>query len=437
MARIRRAPPGPPPDEDPTAPIGTRAVETETVVPPPPPEAPPPREIWPWLLALVLVALAIIGAVLLLTHRGSSTKRVPDVVGLSGRHAVRRLSADGFRSRIAAVNSSKPKDIVIAQAPQAGAKLSKGGTVALTVSAGPAKVVVPSVTGSTVASAIQRIHAAHLVSRQIPVFAAKAKGTVVSQKPAAGTAVKKNSTVVLNVSKGPQLVSVPDVVGKTRSDAAAILRRAGLVAAVFSVPSSEPRGTVIAQKPAAPAKAAKGSRVRLNVSQGQPATTATTTVTATATTTTTTATAGASAATTVPSVVGLKQAPAQRKLHAAGLAARTTYVRSSRPAGTVVRQQPTPGSSVPRGTRVAIAVSTGPKAAPLVAVPDVTGEDQASATSALQAAGFKVLALDQPTDDPNEDGVVLDEDPAPGTRAPRGSQVTILIGRFSGTTSTP
>src|SRR5919197_337979 len=186
MARIRRAPPGPPPDEDPTAPIGTRAVETETVVPPPPPEAPPPREIWPWLLALVLVALAIIGAVLLLTHRGSSTKRVPDVVGLSGRHAVRRLSADGFRSRIAAVNSSKPKDIVIAQAPQAGAKLSKGGTVALTVSAGPAKVVVPSVTGSTVASAIQRIHAAHLVSRQIPVFAAKAKGTVVSQKPAAG-----------------------------------------------------------------------------------------------------------------------------------------------------------------------------------------------------------------------------------------------------------
>jgi len=212
VARIRRVPPGPPP--------------------PPPAEPPPPREIWPWLLALLLVALAIVGGVLLLTHRGNggpSTKRVPDVVGLAGRDAVRRLSADGFRSRIAAVNSSKPKDIVLSQAPQAGARLSKGGTVALTVSAGAAKVVVPTVTGATVASATRRIRAAHLVARQTPVSASNPKGTVVAQNPGAGTAVKKNSTVLLKVSRGPQLVAVPNVVGEKRNDATAILRRAGLV----------------------------------------------------------------------------------------------------------------------------------------------------------------------------------------------------------------
>ena len=63
-------------------------------------------------------------------------------------------------------------------------------------------------------------------------------------------------------------------------------------------------------------------------------------------------------------------------------------------------------------------------------MPDVTGEDQATATSDLQAAGFRVSVVDQPTSDQNEDGIVLDEDPTAGTRIPASSLVTIYVGRF-------
>ena len=65
-------------------------------------------------------------------------------------------------------------------------------------------------------------------------------------------------------------------------------------------------------------------------------------------------------------------------------------------------------------------------------VPDVPGEDQATATSDLQAAGFQVEVVDEPTTDPNQAGTVVDEDPPPGTRIPAGSQVTIYVARANG-----
>src|SRR5204863_9618734 len=134
----------------------------------------------------------------------------------------------------------------------------------------------------------------------------------------------------------------------------------------------------------------------------------------------------------VPSLVGLTQLTAQRRLQALGLRVRTVYVPSTKPGGTVVAQRPAPGSVAKRGWRVRLNVSNGPNSQPLTALPDVTGEDEASATADLQAAGFQVQVFDQPTTDQNQDGTVVDEDPAPGTRIPAGSQVAIYVARFGG-----
>jgi serine/threonine-protein kinase len=164
--------------------------------------------------------------------------------------------------------------------------------------------------------------------------------------------------------------------------------------------------------------------VRINVSQGAP----TTTTTTTETTTTTTAAASAK----VPRVIGLSQTAAQRRLRAAGFRVRTAYVSSSKPSGTVVAQRPAPGTSLRRGTPVRINVSVGSNPQPTKAVPDVTGEDEATARSDLEAAGFQVSVIDEPTTDQNEDGIVIDEDPAAGTRVPAGSLVTIYVGSFTG-----
>jgi serine/threonine-protein kinase len=131
----------------------------------------------------------------------------------------------------------------------------------------------------------------------------------------------------------------------------------------------------------------------------------------------------------VPSVVGRQQAAAQRTLVRAGLRSRVTYVTAQQPQGTVVSQTPTAGTTVRRGTRVGLKVSTGPSAPQQTAVPDVTGEDQATATSDLQNAGFQVQVVEQDTTDPSQDGIVLDQDPAGGSQAPQGATVTIVVGR--------
>jgi serine/threonine-protein kinase len=73
-----------------------------------------------------------------------------------------------------------------------------------------------------------------------------------------------------------------------------------------------------------------------------------------------------------------------------------------------------------------------PAAAAATSMPDVTGEDEASATEDLEAAGFDVQAVDQETTDESEDGLVVGQDPSAGRQAAPGSQVTIYVGRFGG-----
>ena len=357
----------------------------------------------------------------------AATRTVPTVVSLPKAVAVRRVTQAGFNAQIRFAPSSSKKGVVVAQAPDGGARLSQGGTVALTLSAGKPKLAVPNVVGLPVATAVKKLEATGLGSNQRVVFASAPPGRVTAERPAAGTAVKKGSTVALTVSRGPQRVSVPNVVGRRRDDAIARLRSAGFHAAVFSVPSTQPRGFVVAQNPQSASKAAKGSRVRINVSQGAPAATTTTGATTGGTRTSTTA-----ATAKVPRVIGLSQTAAQRRLHAAGFRVRTAYVASSKTAGTVVAQRPAPGTTLRRGGVVRINVSVGSNPQPAKAVPDVTGEDEATARADLEAAGFQVSVVEEPTTDENEDGIVIDEDPASGTRAPAGSLVTIYVGSFTG-----
>ena len=425
-------PPPPPPDAPPVAP--------PDVPPPDPyaPEPPPDRHLWPWLLALAIVVLGGLAALIVYETRDHHNKRtvtvvatrtVPSVVSLPKAVAVRRVTHAGFNAQVRLTPSSSRKGMVVTQAPEGGARLSQGGTVALTVSAGKPKFGVPNVVGLPVATAVKKLQAAGLGSNQRVVFASAPPGRVTAQRPVAGTAVKKGSTVALTVSKGPQRVAVPNVVGRRRDDAIERLRSAGFHAAVFSVASTSPRGFVVAQNPQASSKAPKGSRVRINVSQGAPAATTTTSTTTGGATTTGTTTA---ASAKVPRVIGLSQAAAQRKLHAAGLRVRTAYVASSKPSGTVVARRPAPGTTLRRGAAVRVNVSIGSNPKPAKAVPDVTGEDEATARSELEAAGFRVSVVDEPTTDENEDGIVVDEDPVAGTRVPAGSLVTIYVGRFSG-----
>ena len=138
----------------------------------------------------------------------------------------------------------------------------------------------------------------------------------------------------------------------------------------------------------------------------------------------------------VPSVVGLQQDLAESALRDAGLIPDIEQRDSDEPEGEVIAQDPAGGSTVKKHTTVTVVVSTGAGSA---IVPNVVGQSKDEARADLKDAGLSVRIVKRTTSDPNEDGQVLEQSPAAGTRLRRGEFVTVFVGKFSEppTTTTP
>jgi eukaryotic-like serine/threonine-protein kinase len=102
--------------------------------------------------------------------------------------------------------------------------------------------------------------AAHLRVRRERVFDDNVeRDRAVGTEPGAGSQATWGSTVVLRISKGPDLVVVPNVDGLTRGEAEALIRAAGLTPRVYL-----PVGTrVVAQSPGPGEQVKRGSNVNL------------------------------------------------------------------------------------------------------------------------------------------------------------------------------
>ena len=129
---------------------------------------------------------------------------------------------------------------------------------------------------------------------------------------------------------------------------------------------------------------------------------------------------------TVPSVIGLTFDQASTTLRNQGFQVSRSDVDSDQAKGIVVDQSPS-GSASP-GSTIQLSVSKGPKQS---TVPDVTSQDEDSARSTLESAGFKVTVTRQNVTDPGLDGIVLSQNPTPNTKAPQNSTVTIVVGQLT------
>jgi len=249
------------------------------------------------------------------------------------------------------------------------------------------------------------------------IFAGATKGTVVEQDPRGGERAERGSTVELLVSKGRNLKRVPDVVGLAENEAVRMLRAREFEPRIFDVPSAEPKGTVVAQVPRGGVLGPPDARVRINVSSGES--------TGTPTERTSTQPTTTEGRATVPSVVGLQQTPALRRLRSARLHGIVRYRTSDEPVGRVLVQQPAQGTGLASGGDVVLTVSGG-DTSERVAVPDVTGMTLADARQELEDVGFRVQTISVRTDD-TPAGQVLDQQPAAGTRAPPDAIVTLFV----------
>jgi beta-lactam-binding protein with PASTA domain len=129
---------------------------------------------------------------------------------------------------------------------------------------------------------------------------------------------------------------------------------------------------------------------------------------------------------TVPNLVGM---PLERAAIAAGnaglLIGTPTYVQlPDRPEGTIVAQEPSPGTVVTRGSSVEPTVAT---ARQLVVIPDVRGYSESEAVVALSSAGLKVGERTTAPDRDIPAGSVISTVPEPRTQVAAGTPVALVV----------
>jgi serine/threonine protein kinase len=274
-----------------------------------------------------------------------------------------------------------------------------------------AQVPIPDLAGQSPAAATTALTGLGLTVNpaygQAPSVAV-AKGNVVQTTPAIGTRVPKNSRVTLLISTGPQLLSLPVLVGQAEN--AAIQK---ITDARFSYDSKDStrqfdakivKGTVIA------ALGAGGVDLSTLTTYGEKQPIALV------------VSAGA-----LPDVVGLSLTDATTKLKTEGnltATAGSDVYSDTIGAGGVVAIELTKGQIVHPGDTVSLSMSKGKEQVP---VPQVVGMSWPDAQVALKAAGF-AIKFDNKFSQfvaPSPGSIVTSVSPAQGTMVDKGSTVVI------------
>jgi serine/threonine-protein kinase len=228
-------------------------------------------------VAVLLVAAAAAGGVLLYQRASETAYPVPPLVGVEIARARNIVSPyDWVVTERLGRNDEHAKGIVYEQEPASG-ELERGSEIVLYVSDGPFPSKLPDLVGKAQAQAQQALTSAGLtVSSVTPQFSETvAPGvvlgwTVGGRTFTPGTEVPKGTAVDLVVSRGPQPRTMPNLIGVPYAQAEAQLKQLGL--APLRVPDvfndTVVAGAVAGTNPAAGTQLAKGAPVAIAVSKG-------------------------------------------------------------------------------------------------------------------------------------------------------------------------
>ncbi|AJY76462.1 Stk1 family PASTA domain-containing Ser/Thr kinase [Paenibacillus beijingensis] len=205
---------------------------------------------------------------------------VPYVVGQTETKARQMLIEAGLKVEeppIHAYKNDVEKGVVFAQS-KSNMRVKEGASVRLSVSDGPELKTMGDYAGQSFDDALAALKALGLSEDRIKKseeYSDKDPGIVIAQSPDSGAQFDPAAdTVTLTVSRGPETVEMPNLIGKTEEEAKQAIRLAGLTLKdenIVRAGSYKPQGEVIEQFPYDPgAKAAKGAEVSITVSSGLP-----------------------------------------------------------------------------------------------------------------------------------------------------------------------
>ncbi len=198
------------------------------------------------IIGVPILAITILLTVLLLCVRIV----VPDITGKSIFEGKKLLNKRTFRVQIEKEYSDTvPENFIISQENSSGEALKIGSVVTIKVSKGIEPIELPNVENITVdeaKSALENLKFTVKITEKFDDFTEK--GNVISQEVAAGDKAPKGSEIELIISKGPDLVVVPKVTGKTLEAAKQALLDAGLnITTDIKCSNSVKEGKIISQ----------------------------------------------------------------------------------------------------------------------------------------------------------------------------------------------
>jgi beta-lactam-binding protein with PASTA domain/predicted Ser/Thr protein kinase len=308
-----------------------------------------PRRSGAFLAALIVLLILLAGMLFLLAKAlglgddstpAAKLVEVPNVIGKPVAEATSTLEALGFKVETTSeTNEDQAEGNIFDQSPARGEKVDEGSTVRLKVSAGAGAIPVPNVIGSQIDDARKLLSGQGFTVREEPIPDEEVPvGEVVDQTPGPNEDAPRGSEVVLQVSSGPEERPVPDVTGRSLSEASNLLGQNGFTAVQDSEPSTTvEEGRVIRTEPVAGTPQPKGAAITVVVSSGPPQV-------------------------EVPDVVGLTKNGAKTTLEGKGFvfASTDTSVCTPDQQNQVIDQTPEAGTSAEPGSQVQVVVCQSP-----------------------------------------------------------------------------
>lgn len=328
------------------------------------------------------------------------TAEVPNLIGMPEDGAKESIKTAKFKvGAITERTSITTPRTVIEQSPSPYSRTKIGSSIDLVISK-VREVKVPNVIGMDRDNAISTISLSKLTVGKITEQISKSPpGTVISQGITADTIVPIETAIDLVIAK-PEIVTVPDVVGKVREEAKKLITKAKLkVGVVNERPSRKPQGTVIEQTPKAGKEVSVETSVDLVIAKLE--------------------------IVNVPNVVEMKKEEAIKVIEGSDLkVGRIREEVSRKLPGRVLEQMPKDGMTVEAGTTIDLIIAK----MELVSIPNIIKRSVEEAKRLIEVSKLKVGKIME-KESQELPGYVLEQTPKAKEKVPAETSVDLVIAK--------